>query len=99
MSNREGNQKRIMEMHEANLKPNVIAAYMTNWNVPMTGPDVQGIINTYEAMGAHAVEKSAVRQAIEDQHRIEKMGAIPQIADDDSDHVMIDVELVELRDE
>ena len=73
MSNREGNQQRIMEMHEANMPPIVIAAYMTNWNVPMTSPDVQGVINTFEPMGDRAVKKSDVAQAIKTHQRIEQL--------------------------
>lgn len=99
MSNREGNQKRIMEMHKADLKPNVIAAYMTNWDIPMTEPDVQGVINTYESMGARAVEKDNVRQAIKDQRLIEKMGVAPQVEDDDNNHFTIEVVFADLIDD
>lgn len=69
MSNREGNQQRIMEMHDANMSTGVIAAYMTDWKVPMTSQDVQGIINTYKPMGDRAVKKSDVQQAIETHKR------------------------------
>jgi tRNA G26 N,N-dimethylase Trm1 len=93
MSNREGNQQRIMEMHEADMPPSVIAAYMTNWNVPMTTPDVQGIINTFEPMGTHAVKKSDVAQAIKTHQRIEEINKASPIfeEDDDSDLMYTDV--------
>lgn len=64
MSNREGNFLRIMEMHEENMSPVVIAAYMTEWKVPMTAQDVNCVINIYEPMGLHAVKKQDVQQAI-----------------------------------
>lgn len=86
MSNREGNQQRIMEMHEANMSSGVIAAYMTDWKVPMTSPDVQGIINTYVPMGDRAVKKSDVQQAIETHKRyIEPLNEHQPIIEEDKD--------------
>lgn len=86
MSNREGNQQRIMEMHNANMSPGVIAAYMTDWKVPMTSQDVQGIINTYEPMGDRAVKKSDVQQAIETHKRyIEPLNEHQPIIEEDED--------------
>ena len=84
MSNREGNQQRVMEMHEAKMSPGVIAAYMTDWKVPMGPQDVQGIINTYEPMGDHAVKKTDVLQAIETHRRyIEPLNHQQAIVEDD----------------
>jgi hypothetical protein len=89
MSNREGNQQRVIEMHDANMPPGVIAAYMTDWNVPMTSQDVQSIINTYEPMGAHAVKKSDVQQAIETHKRyIEPLNEHQQIIEEDDSDVI-----------
>ena len=86
MSNRDGNQQRIMEMHDANMSPGVIAAYMTDWKVPMTSQDVQGIINTYEPMGDRAVKKSDVQQAIETHKRyIEPLNERQPIIEEDKD--------------
>ncbi|WP_244849876.1 hypothetical protein [Caballeronia sp. SL2Y3] len=83
MSNREGNQRRIMEMHEANMSPLAIATYMTKWQVPMTSEDVQGIINTYEPMGERAVKKSDVHLAIETHKRyVEPLNEHQQIIED-----------------
>ena len=92
MSNREGNQQRVMEMHEANMPSNVIAAYMTNWNVPMTSPDVQGIINTFEQMGERAVRKSDVAQAIKTHQLLEQLHkqSVNVEEDDDSELVAHD---------
>lgn len=70
MSNREGNQQRIMEMHNAKMPQPVIAAYMTHWGVPMTTPDVQGIINTYKPMGERAVKKTDVEMAIKTHQQV-----------------------------
>lgn len=76
MSNREGNQQRIIEMSDAKMSPGVIAAYMTDWKVPMSSLDVQGIINAYKPMGNHAVKEADVQKAIETHNRfIEPLNA------------------------
>lgn len=86
MSNREGNQQRIMEMHSANMSPGVIAAYMTDWKVPMTSQDVQSIINTYESMGNCAVKKFHVQQAIETHKQITELFEVQQpITEEDNE--------------
>ena len=51
MSNREGNQQRIMDMHAAGMPARVTAAYMTEWGVPMSGQDVETIVKVYDPMG------------------------------------------------
>jgi hypothetical protein len=90
-SNREGNQQRIMEMHKANLPPIVIAAYMTDWNVPMSAPDVQGIINTYEPMGMHAVRKSDVKRAIQNHQHIAQLTEVYSVEENayDSERIRV----------
>lgn len=89
MSNREGNLQRIMDMHAANLSPNVIAAYMTDWNVPMSAPDVQGIINTHGPMGKHAVKKTDVAKAIQNHDHIQQILQQPFMDEDDGDQQIV----------
>jgi hypothetical protein len=65
MSNREGNQQRIMEMHAVGMSPGVIAAYMSDWRIPMSAQDVQTIIKVYEPMGRYTAKKDDVQHAIQ----------------------------------
>lgn len=89
MSNREGNQQRIMDMHAAGMPPRVTAAYMTEWGIPMSGQDVETIVKVYDPMGRHAVRKEDVQQAIRThQQFIEPLRAQQPAPEQDDDLVI-----------
>ena len=89
MSNREGNQQRMMEMREADMPDGVIAAYMTHWGVPMDERDAQAIMRTHDSMGARAIKKSDVEQAIKTHQRLGALQVEPQPSDENDDTINV----------
>lgn len=91
MSNREGNQQRMMEMRDADMPDGVIAAYMTHWGIPMDERDAQALMRTHDSMGARAVKKSDVEQAIKTHQQLVNLQAEPQqsFEDDDAFNVVL----------